>query len=632
MLVSRPLAGRYAFTKRIRGTQRTIIWLARDQVTAKTVVASVVPSARTAGLLPAVGLNHVHAAAILKIVENPDPAEIPAEEPVDADARVVVADHIDGRSLQQRLDAGPVATETAAEWIASAADALALLHRKGAVHGAVAPRALIVVRKEPAIIPVLTHLIVPPSGAYCSPERVTGGGPSDADDTWALTATLYTALSRRVPFQGASRTELARAIVAGTLRPIANVDAGLWDIILRGLTPKREDRLSTADGLRDALREWMEREGVQSLGDFAPVEAVVGPSEAPPAVGDLSLVAALEKPESDEARAPIVTEVNEPTFSEAPPADVDDVGAAANEPRAERAREAAGGAVAKRAAGGQGPPSTSPTTNKPVVAPALPKSPPAPAPEPKRRGNLASTLLLVAIASAAVGLGIWKLRSSTHHANEASPASAPKSAAAAPSAPADDTTFETVPATSASAAGNGAPVAVAAAAPASSGGVAMTAVSAAPADVTACVRRVLPEGALRIEKDVDVGYLCTKGDLWGIERKFNLAIAQHGQGPGMVLWAHLGRFDLAAIALVFQRCCPEGSPLATAVPKGACTSLPESVDDVRKNPTKENVDRYAEGVDCFISKGIRYPSDWWDRVGPKDARGYFDQLVGALRP
>jgi hypothetical protein len=364
----------------------------------------------------------------------------------------------------------------------------------------------------------------------------------------------------------------------------------------------------------------MEREGVQSLGDFAPVEAVVGPSEAPPAVGDLSLVAALEKPESDEARAPIIAEHNEPTFSEAPPADAEDVGAETNEVSA------------------PAPVSDAETaTNKPVVAPALPKEPPAPAPEPKRRGNLASTLLLVAIASAAVGLGIGKLRSLSRHPNEASSASTtePRPGAAPPSTSADDTTFETVPATSASAAGNGAPATsatVAAAAPAPSGGVAMTAVSAAPADVTACVQRVLPEGALRVQKDVDVGYLCTKGDLWGIERKFNLAIAQHGQGPGMVLWAHLGRFDLAAIALVFQRCCPEGSPLATAVPKGACESLPPSIDDVRKSPTKENVDRYAEGVDCFISKGIRYPSDWWDRVGPKDARSYFDQLVGALRP
>src|SRR5262249_17273179 len=75
------------------------------------------------------------------------------------------------------------------------------------------------------------------------------------------------------------------------------------------------------------------------------------------------------------------------------------------------------------------------------------------------------------------------------------------------------------------------------------------ALSADPAAVTTCVSRVLPEGTLRLGKDVNVGYLCTQSDLWGIGRKFNMALAQHGQGPGMVLWAHLGRFDLAAIAL-----------------------------------------------------------------------------------
>src|SRR5882672_8065777 len=100
MPVPRPLAGRYAFTKRIRGTQRTIIWLARDQRTGVPVVASVLPGPRAAALQPAEGLRHIHAAAILRVIDHPAKEETPDEESLDTESRVVVAEYVEGRSLQ----------------------------------------------------------------------------------------------------------------------------------------------------------------------------------------------------------------------------------------------------------------------------------------------------------------------------------------------------------------------------------------------------------------------------------------------------------------------------------------------------------------------------------------------------
>src|SRR5581483_3828580 len=175
-----------------------------DQENRATVVASVLTPSRAAGLEPAIGVVHPHAAAVLAVLPILDPEQVPSDAPPAPDAKIVIAEYVEGRSLQQRLDAGPVALESAVEWTTSIADALATLHAHGAVHGALSPRSLLVIRPEPAVVPLLTHLLVPPSGAYCSPERVTGEGPSEADDVWALAATLYTALARRPPFQGAS--------------------------------------------------------------------------------------------------------------------------------------------------------------------------------------------------------------------------------------------------------------------------------------------------------------------------------------------------------------------------------------------------------------------------------------------
>lgn len=661
MLVSRPLAGRYAFTKRIRGTQRTIIWLARDQRSGHPIVASVLPGPRAAALEPALDLSHVHAASILRIVDTPERDEIPGDEPVDPGARVVVAEHIEGRSLQQRLDAGPVATETAVEWIASVADALALFHARGAVHGAISPRALIVIRSEPAVVPILTHLIVPPSGAFCSPERVTGGGPSELDDSWALAATLYAALSRRAPFQGASRKELAQAIVLASPERLGDVDGRLWDITRRGLLADPEERLSTAAGIRDALRDWMDQTGARSLGDFAPVAALVGASEPGPNVGDLSLVAALERPESPEATAPFrVVDSAEPDEPSRPAdADVDDLTAEALEisPNAAAAGESLPPGLPTaspvRQSTSEAPPSGARRSSIPVPFP-LPKTGSRSRRPAGKRNVMAVVGLLVLVAATAAGVGLvgGRMRAAARReatvkkaesegalgaataephtvtlpdqtGSAAVPSGAPSSPAGdVPGAPSASTALEEtapLPAPSAEAE----PAAVASALP--------PPVSAAPAAVTACARAVLPEGTLGTGADIDVGYLCKQGDLWGIARKLNLTIAKRGQGPGMVLWAHLGRYDLAAIAVLLTRCCPAETVFAAANPRGVCASLPSSVEDISLNQSAQNIDRYAESVDCFISRGVRYPAEWWDRVGPKDARGYFEEYLRGLR-
>jgi hypothetical protein len=98
-----------------------------------------------------------------------------------------------------------------------------------------------------------------------------------------------------------------------------------------------------------------------------------------------------------------------------------------------------------------------------------------------------------------------------------------------------------------------------------------------------------------------------------------------------VLWAHLGRYDLAAIAVLLTRCCPADTVFTAANPRGVCESLPGSVQDVSRDQSAQNIDHYAESVDCFISRGVRYPAEWWDRVGPKDARGYFEEYLRGLR-
>src|SRR5204863_5862639 len=160
----RPLGGRYKFVKNLRGTAKSTTWLAHEHATGTDVVASVVTKPRAGGLSPILRARHEHLATILDVIEQPDPAEVPTDEALPEGAAIAVAEYVRGQSLGSRLDVGPLAVEDAVEWTARVADALALIHRRGGVHGAISPRAIVVSRPDRGIVPQLTHLVVPPSG------------------------------------------------------------------------------------------------------------------------------------------------------------------------------------------------------------------------------------------------------------------------------------------------------------------------------------------------------------------------------------------------------------------------------------------------------------------------------------
>ena len=52
--------------------------------------------------------------------------------------------------------------------------------------------------------------------------------------------------------------------------------------------------------------------------------------------------------------------------------------------------------------------------------------------------------------------------------------------------------------------------------------------------------------------------------------------------------------------------------------------VPGSVNDERA--TIEVRTPYAAAVECLFTRQVHHPTEWWDRVGPKDARAAYDQF------
>ncbi len=163
-------------------------YLGTDEQTQKPVILFGLPAADAAGLEKVVGLSHAHLATLLEMV------------PGSGNEVVLVAEHVPGETLEQRLQA--VVKKTPTDAVRSAlrvADALSHVHEAGGVHGCVRG-AGVVLTPEGRPAPVL-GFVPPLTGPtpFHSPERGESGPPSESDDTWAVAGLLYEMLAGAPP-------------------------------------------------------------------------------------------------------------------------------------------------------------------------------------------------------------------------------------------------------------------------------------------------------------------------------------------------------------------------------------------------------------------------------------------------
>ncbi|MCA9633784.1 MAG: hypothetical protein KC766_39300 [Myxococcales bacterium] len=279
-----PLLGRFRFQQSLAKSGKSVAWIARDEESGRQVVVGSLPIPRARTLVPLVGWENPHLARVHHVLDDADPQQLPRGVDLSTQA-LVVAEHVSGRTLHQRVETASVPIPRAVNWLMRLARALKEIHARGAVLGAISPRSVIVVRD--GVVPVFTHLMAPPSGAFCSPGRVQGGGPSPEDDVWALTGLLYLALARAQPFRGGNRDALAKAILNADFAPIAS--RGVDDAQLQAILEtsfQLDGSGQTAAELEQALVDWIRRgadvEGLEPRVSTRPPPPVARQTAFPP--------------------------------------------------------------------------------------------------------------------------------------------------------------------------------------------------------------------------------------------------------------------------------------------------------------------------------------------------------------
>jgi serine/threonine-protein kinase len=165
-------------------------------------------------------------------------------------SRCVVTEYVAGRTFAEALASGRrLAFQQVHSLGRVIAQVLSLLHQKGLVHGSIRPSNIMVSSGVIKVADLGLARLARAAGltpSYDAPE----GGPSAADDLFALCAVMYHLLTATHPL---SQPQGAGLPLPSTLAP--GVPEAMDKLLLRGLHPRPELRLASAEDLQRELRE-----------------------------------------------------------------------------------------------------------------------------------------------------------------------------------------------------------------------------------------------------------------------------------------------------------------------------------------------------------------------------------------
>jgi len=226
------LADRYLLIERLGAGGMSVVWRGMDQVLGRRVAIKVLASPiAEAPAFRAVIQREARAAARLAhphITQIYDYGE--ASLPDGKYLPYVVMELLDGQTLAQRLQDGPLPWADAVGICAQVADALAAAHHRGIVHRDIAPGNIMLTPTGAKIldfgIAALAGSRGDPEGsgqlgtpAYVAPERLDDAPAAPAGDLYGLGAMLYQALTGGTPLPATTWEALADAYRDGVVIP-----------------------------------------------------------------------------------------------------------------------------------------------------------------------------------------------------------------------------------------------------------------------------------------------------------------------------------------------------------------------------------------------------------------------------
>jgi Tol biopolymer transport system component len=210
----------------------------------------------------------------------------------EGDAHFLVMELLEGESLADRLQKGPLPLDQVVKFGAQVADALDAAHKQGIVHRDLKPGNVMLTKagsklldfglaRSGAGIGGLSGSTALPTEAkpltsvgtilgtfqYMAPEQLEGAEADPRTDIFALGALLYEMATARRAFEGKSKTSLIAAILSSQPPPISSIQPvmppALDHVVKKCLEKDPDDRWQSAHDVASELR-WIGEAGSQA--------------------------------------------------------------------------------------------------------------------------------------------------------------------------------------------------------------------------------------------------------------------------------------------------------------------------------------------------------------------------------
>jgi Tol biopolymer transport system component len=262
------------------------VYRARDNRLDRVVAIKLLPDAFAAD--PERLARFEREAKLLASLHHPNIAVIHGLEE-DAGRRFIAMEHVEGSSLAQRLESGPLPVDEALDVARQVATALEAAHEGGVVHRDLKPGNIMLTPSGTAKVldfglakgvagspsdvslsasPTMTYAAtaagaVLGTAAYMSPEQARGKPVDRRTDIWAFGCVLFECLTGRQVFEGETVSDLIASILKGGIE---------WEA-LPADTPQR---------VRELLRRCLERDPRQRLRDIGEARLMLEQPHAAP--------------------------------------------------------------------------------------------------------------------------------------------------------------------------------------------------------------------------------------------------------------------------------------------------------------------------------------------------------------
>ena len=205
---------------------------------------------------------------VLASLNHPNIAQLRTALVVD-NQLVMIMEYVEGTTLADRLDKGPIPVADAVNYIDQVLNALSYAHQQHVIHRDIKPVNMML---TPQGVIKLMDFGIARSGDersltmtgttlgslnYMSPEQVKGESTDARSDLYSVGVSLYELVTGRKPFQAESDYSIMTAHVKDTPKAPIELQPGLPstlnEIILIAISKDAAQRFQTADAFRNAL-------------------------------------------------------------------------------------------------------------------------------------------------------------------------------------------------------------------------------------------------------------------------------------------------------------------------------------------------------------------------------------------